>query len=142
MLLRMTDILIADDDTKVRAALRLLFEQQSGLRVAGEAVSGESVLASLIVDSPDLVLLDWELPGPAAPALVAGIRALCPNARVVAMSGRIEAYRAALAAGVDAFVSKGDPPERLLGTLHLLARGPVVGDPLGTLHFRSAEQNA
>jgi DNA-binding NarL/FixJ family response regulator len=36
---------------------------------------------------------------------------------VIALSGRPEARRAALDAGVDAFVSKGDPPERLLSML-------------------------
>lgn len=130
------NLYLADDDARARAALRLLFEQQPRMCVAGEAASGQALLAALLTAAPDVVLLDWELPGPPAPAVVAGIRALCPAARVVALSGRIEAYRAALAAGADAFVSKGDPPERLLGTLRILARVPRGGDPQQTLCLR------
>jgi DNA-binding NarL/FixJ family response regulator len=36
---------------------------------------------------------------------------------VIALSGRSEARLAALSAGADAFVSKGDPPERLLAAI-------------------------
>jgi len=129
------NLFLADDDARARAALRLLFEQQSRMRVAGEAASGQALLAALLTAEPDVVLLDWELPGPPAPAVVAGIRVRCPDARVIALSGRIEAYRAALAAGVDAFVSKGDPPERLLTTLRVLARIPRSGDLWQTLRL-------
>lgn len=130
------NLFLADDDARARAALRLLFEHQPRMCVAGEAASGQALLAALLLAEPDVVLLDWELPGPPATAVVAGIRVRCPGARVVALSGRIEAYRAALAAGVDAFISKTDPPERLLTTLRIVARVPRGGDPSQTLRLR------
>jgi DNA-binding NarL/FixJ family response regulator len=43
-----------------------------------------------------------------------------PNLLVVVLSGRPEVRREALAAGADAFVSKVDPPERLLAALHAM----------------------
>jgi DNA-binding NarL/FixJ family response regulator len=129
------NVFLADDETMVRGALRVLFEQQNDLHVVGEASSGQALLAALVTTNPDVVLLDWELPGPSAPALVRGIRLLSPLTRVVALSGRIEAYRAALDAGVDAFVSKGDPPDRLLGTLYVLGHTPRGADSLSTLHL-------
>lgn len=132
------NILLADDDPNVRAALRLLFEHDRDMHVVGEACTGQALLAELGACAPDLILLDWELPDPDVPALVADIRRLCPTARVVALSGRIEAVRAALAAGVDAFASKGDPAERLLGTLHVLAHAPRNGDPRSTWHLDDA----
>ena len=131
-------IFIADDWPKVRSALRLLLEQDPELSVVGEATEAEGLLAQVRAIRPDLVLIDWELPGMQAanlstsvaraefvPGKVEGskhsghhllpaLRALCPRLSVIALSGRPEARRAALAAGVDAFVSKGDPPDRLL----------------------------
>ncbi len=66
---------------------------------------------------PDLMLLDWELPGGRALRALRDIQAVRPGVMVVALSGRPEARWAALAAGVNAFVSKGEPPERLLAAV-------------------------
>jgi DNA-binding NarL/FixJ family response regulator len=106
-------ILVADDQAKVRSALRFLLEQQLGIEILGEAVDATGVLDWLTAACPDLVLLDWELPG-FDPSLLGTVRALCPSLTVIALSGRPEASKAARSAGADAFVSKGDPPEQLL----------------------------
>jgi DNA-binding NarL/FixJ family response regulator len=110
-------ILLADDQQKVRFALRALLQQQPGLEVVGEATDAPDLLARAERSCPDVVLLDWELPGLADVDLLPALRARCPNLFVVALSGRVDAHRAAVAAGVDAFVSKGDPPERLLAAI-------------------------
>jgi DNA-binding NarL/FixJ family response regulator len=116
-------VLLADDQSKVRSALRLLLRQEPELSVVGEAVEVESLLAQTETARPDLVLLDWELPGLSTVDLLPALRALCPRLQVIVLSGRPEARRAALAAGADAFVSKGDPPERLLKTLRAVGAG-------------------
>jgi DNA-binding NarL/FixJ family response regulator len=59
-------ILIADDQPKVRFALRVLLGRQPGCKVMGEAVNAEDLLAQSKTACPDLVLLGWELPGLAA----------------------------------------------------------------------------
>jgi DNA-binding NarL/FixJ family response regulator len=110
-------ILLADDETQVRSALRLLLEQDRGLSVVGEAAEAGEVLDRLQATCPDLLLLDWELPGQKGGDLLLAVGRCCPALAVIALSGRPEARRAALAAGVDAFVSKGDPPERLLAAV-------------------------
>jgi DNA-binding NarL/FixJ family response regulator len=107
-------ILIADDQPRVRFALRVLLERQPGFEVVGEAVDAEDLLAQVRAACPDLVLLGWELPGLAGVNSLAALRKLCPDLPVVALSGRLEARRTALAAGADTFASKADPPERLL----------------------------
>lgn len=115
-------VLIADDQPQVRSALRLLLKQERGVTVVGEAEDVEQALVLAAAWRPDVVLLDWELPDlrVAGPAKTAGGRLLpalvtaCPQVKVVALSGRPEARQAALASGADFFVSKGDPPERLL----------------------------
>ena len=120
-------VFLADDQPKVRSALRLLLEQERGLCVVGEAAEAEELLVQLKATRPDLMLLDWELPGLSlansvgpGKQLLSILHTFYPNLRVIALSGRPEACQAALAAGVDAFVSKGDPPERLLTTLRAI----------------------
>jgi len=107
-------VLLADDQAKVRSALRLLLEHQPEVEVLGEAVDTTGLLDWVKAACPDLVLLDWELPGLPAAVMLPLLHDQCPDLRVIALSSRPEVRQAALDAGADAFMSKGDPPERLL----------------------------
>ena len=121
-------ILIADDNSKVRSALRLRLEQEStlaGVRVL-EVSDTESLIKQLIEDCPMIVLLDWELPGQNGAEYLMMLRSYCPGMRVIAMSSKFEARQEAFDAGVDAFVSKAEPPEKILTTLSCLL--PQVED--------------
>jgi DNA-binding NarL/FixJ family response regulator len=111
-------ILLADDQEQVRSALRFLLEQEPGVDVVGEASEVQDLLAQAAEVQPNLVLFDWELPGPQAAEVLSALRSCCPHVRVIALSGWPEARREALSAGIDAFVSKGDPPEQLLRAVH------------------------
>lgn len=108
------NILIGDAQSRVRFGLRLLFEQQLGWNVGGEADDAQALLDAARLGSPDLVVLDWELPGMPAEELLAQIRQQCPCLGVVFMSGKLELRSIALLAGADIFVYKADPPEKLL----------------------------
>lgn len=110
-------ILIADGQERVRYALQVLLAQQPGLQVAGEASNGKELIAQAGTAGADLVLVDWELPGLAEAGGLPALRCTWPGLQVVVLSSRPGARRAAQAAGADAFVSKGDPPERLLAVL-------------------------
>jgi DNA-binding NarL/FixJ family response regulator len=107
-------VLIADDQPRVRTAMRVLLDMAPHVHVIGEALNADELLAVIEASQPDLVLLDWELPGMLADAALAGIRRLHPGLLVIALSARPEAHVAALAAGTDAFVSKLEAPDRLL----------------------------
>jgi DNA-binding NarL/FixJ family response regulator len=114
-------ILLADDQSKTRYALRLLLEREPELDVVGEAAEAEALMVQLRTTQPDVVLLDWELPGLAVIGGLPALRTICPQLLVIALSGRLEARRAALAAGADAFVSKSKPPSQLLATLRAIS---------------------
>jgi len=110
-------LLLADDQPKVRSALRLLLEQEPDLCVMGEATGTEDLIAQMAESCPDMVLLDWELSGQQPADLLKALHKCCPRLLVIVLSGRPEMRQAALAAGAHAFVSKGDPPEQLLAAL-------------------------
>ena len=107
-------VLLAESQPKVRSALRLLLEQEPDLSVVGDAAEVDSLLTQMQAVRPDVLLLDWELPGLLASDLMPILHAICPRLRVIILGGRPETCRLALATGADAFVSKVDPPERLL----------------------------
>ncbi len=108
------DIVLAEGRSTVRSALRALLDQHGSLRVVGEAADADQVAATLQGLCPDLLLLDWEICRKHSPALLAEWKGLCPGLQIVALSGDPTACPQALAAGACAFVSKGDPPDRLL----------------------------
>ena len=110
-------ILLADPRAKVRFALRILLERQTGFEVVGEAASTDELLVCTATYCPDLVLLDWTMAGAVVGDLLPALRGNCPGLEVIVLSGLPEARQAALAAGADAFVSKGNPPEHLLAAI-------------------------
>ena len=120
-------ILLADDQPEVRSALRLLLENESWMGEVDEAVDAQDLLNQVKATFPDLVLLDWELPGlqsehkscliSCSSITIAGLRSISPRSKVIVLSGRLEARTEALNAQADFFVSKGDPPDVLLATL-------------------------
>jgi DNA-binding NarL/FixJ family response regulator len=118
-------ILLADNQARVRFALRALLDQQPGLTVVGEASEVGDTLLQVKTVQPDLVLLDWDLRGSwnnlhllvGVTELLLALHKVCPAVKIIALSARPELRPAILAAGVDAFVSKTDPPERLLAAI-------------------------
>ena len=117
------NILIGDAQPRVRFGLQWLFEQQAGWIVVGEVEDAQALLDAVCFRCPDLVLLDWELPGIPAEDLLTLIRQECPHLGVIFMSGRIELRPMALQAGADIFAYKADPPEKLLEQI----RGYIFG---------------
>lgn len=107
-------ILIADDQANVRSALALLLEQATQFEIVGEAADAVGLLQAVRKQTPDLLLLDWELPGLEAEHLLHLLRYGQPRLLIVALSSRPEAEAAAKVAGADAFISKGDLPEQVL----------------------------
>jgi DNA-binding NarL/FixJ family response regulator len=114
-------VLLADNQVSGRTALKRLLEQEPELYLIGEAAEAESLLAQAQAIRPDLVLLNWELPGLPAADLLAALQALCGPLRVVVFSDNMKARQEAMTAGADAFVCKEDPLEWLLSTVYAVA---------------------
>jgi DNA-binding NarL/FixJ family response regulator len=111
------NIVVADNESKVRFALRTLLVQRAQMKVVGEAESADELLTVVEAARPDLVVLDWRLQGMAVNDLLPSLKAACPDLHVIVLSARREARPEALAAGADAFVNKMDQPEKLLAEL-------------------------
>src|SRR5690348_2410613 len=110
-------LVIADDRTGTRRALRALLATRREIEVVGEAADGEEAVSLVDQLHPDLVLLDLRMPRLDGIAAAARIKALWPATRVVAHSLAVEREDEALNRGVDAFVAKGAPVDELLSAL-------------------------
>ncbi|UCF62347.1 MAG: response regulator transcription factor [Anaerolineaceae bacterium] len=110
-------ILVSDQRSKIRSALRLLLEQEPDLRVVGEVSDIDSLMTSVRDNHPDLVLLDWEMTKRQETEILLVLRKLLPGIKVIALSANPEVSSLALKAGADAFVCKCDPADRLLAAM-------------------------
>jgi DNA-binding NarL/FixJ family response regulator len=109
-------VVLADDEAKVRSALRLIVEQEENVSVT-EIAETTTLFALCQSSCPELVLLDWELPGMNA-ARLALLRAYCPQAHIIVMSAHPQ-VRQVLTTGGDLFICKSDSPAQFI---QLLAR--------------------
>ena len=110
-------ILLAEHHGKLMSALRALITEKTDYVITGEATDWAGLLELAEITQPDLVLLDWELPGRPSDDLRTGICSQDSRPRLIVLSTWSEVKEMALAAGADDFVSKGDPPDKLLHVL-------------------------
>jgi DNA-binding NarL/FixJ family response regulator len=118
----MTRVFLADSQNEERSALRLLLLDLM-MEVVGEADDWSSTLALAPATDLDMLLVDWDLlPSSLGVQSLVELRLACPNAIVVVLISHLDARRqAALSAGVDAFISKGEMPERVAERLRAAA---------------------
>ena len=110
-------VFLAEGEIHVRDALRLMFENQDGFVISGEASHAESLLAQVCQKPPTLLLLDWHLPGIHPPRLVRTLRAHCPKTCVLVTSVQPEQARNAFELGVNGYLLKQLPPDQFFGAL-------------------------
>ena len=113
-------ILVADDESKVRSALKFILHQVPNVVIIDEAEDFRQLVAMVRQDKPDLVLLDWELPGlTVQEPIIEILRSICADIKIIILSGDIHARKDALEAGANSFICKSDPPEKLLESIHV-----------------------
>jgi len=115
-------ILVADNDARVRRALQTLLRQEGGGFQIYESADLTGLARQMQRFRPTLMLLDWELPGRPAAALLFALHCLDYRPRIIILSTHPESKKDALAVGADAFVSKSDPPHVLLESFRRLVR--------------------
>lgn len=117
-----TRILVADSDARVRSALHTLLMQEPGQITVRESADLGGLVVQVREFRPDLVLLDWELPGRPAAALLLALHGLDYHPKIIVLSTRPESETEAIIVGADAFVCKADPPDRLLDSFRHLVQ--------------------
>ncbi len=117
----MTRVYLADAKPEERSALRLLILDLK-MEIVGEAADWLTMLAQVPVRRADILVVDWDLL-PSEPSTALGeLRNACPAALVIVLISHLDArQQAALSAGADAFISKGETPERVAERLRIVA---------------------
>jgi DNA-binding NarL/FixJ family response regulator len=115
-------VLIADNVDAVRYGLAAFLEEQMQVEVMGEAANFEELVKLLLLGCPDMLLMSWELPGQNGETLLNSVRLICPETYIVVLSSQIEVASRALELGADNFISKAEPPQRLLEMVRKISK--------------------
>jgi len=129
----MIDLVIADDQSLIRMALRNLFKNEDDVRLVAEAEDGNAAWEFIQRLKPDVAMLDVRMPG------IDGLEVLRRISRDANLAGtrvvmittfEIDDYIFdALSSGAAGFVMKDAPPEDLLRAVRLAAAGDSLLSP-------------
>jgi DNA-binding NarL/FixJ family response regulator len=109
----MTSAYLADANSDELSALRLLL-QDIKIEIVGEAKDWPTALAQAPDSNSDILLIDWSLLPKSPTEALEKLRKACPSALVIVLISHLDVrQQAALSAGADVFISKGELPERI-----------------------------
>jgi DNA-binding NarL/FixJ family response regulator len=113
-------ILIVDDQRRTRHSLKALLATKFQFIRMLEAENGVETVKCVKEWLPDIILMDARMPDLDGIEATREIKRQTPSVKVIVLSMFAEYQASALAAGADAFISKGEPPERLLAALSVM----------------------
>lgn len=124
-------VIIVDDESLVRAALRVFLESSDGFELVGEADNGADAITLVRATQPDVVLMDVQMP------IMDGIEATqrltreFPGLKIVALTtfSTERVIVPMLSAGASGFLVKDTSPDRILDAARLANEGGYVLSP-------------
>ena len=127
-------VLVADDQSMVRAGFRLLLSGEDGIEVVAEAENGLEAVDKAARFQPSVVLMDIRMPELDGLEATRRILAADPGARILILTtfDLDEYIYEALQAGASGFVLKDDPPEQLIAAIRTVAAGDALLSPAVT----------
>lgn len=127
----MIRVLLADDQALVRGAFAAMLGLEPDIEVVAEVSAGDEVVPAARRTTPDVALLDVQMPGKDGLSAAAELRAALPGCRVIVCTtfGRPGYLARAMAAGAAGFVVKDATPEQLVDAVRRVHAGLRVVDP-------------
>ena len=127
-------VIVADDQSMVRAGFRMLLGGEEDIEVVAEASNGLEAVDKAARFDPDVILMDIRMPELDGLEATQRILAADDTARVLILTtfDLDEYVYEALAAGASGFVLKDDPPEQLLAAIRTVAAGDALLSPTVT----------
>ncbi len=125
-------LMLVDDHFAVRVGMAASLRFESDLDVVAEAATGEDAIRLYDEHQPDVVVMDWRLPGISGVEALGEIRKRNPNARIVMLSmyeGEEDVYRA-MEAGACGYVLKSADLNEVLSAIRAVARGEKYLTPI------------
>ena len=115
-------LLIVDDQPRARQSLSALLVIDFPQIIIFEASTGKEALHQVKTFSPDIVVMDVLMPEGDGIEVTRLLKAMHPQNKIILYSMYSEYQTAALSAGADAFITKGEPSKILIATIAALIK--------------------
>jgi len=124
-------VLLAEDQAMIREALAALLSFEDDIEVVAQVGRGDEVTNAARAATPDVALLDIEMPGMDGLAAAAALSQDNPDIKIVILTtfGRPGYLRRAMESGVSGFILKDSPADKLVQTIRQVRKGHKVIDP-------------
>jgi len=138
-------IVLADDHPLVRTGLRLSLQTSPGIEIIAEAGDGESALSHIQTLSPEVAIVDIDMPKRDGLDVARQIRASGLQTKIILLTLHSESIylRTAFDAGAHGYMLKDSGPEDVLGAIRAVLAGQTYVSPSMTHHLinpQAAEQ--
>lgn len=130
-------VVLADDDSLMRAGLRMILEQAEGIEVVAEAEDGQEAIDLVRRENPDVVLMDIRMPTLNGIDATRALSAGDSDTKVIVLTTfELEEYVfGALRAGASGFLLKRTEPEQLIDGIRAVAAGDGLLSPSVTMRL-------
>ncbi|MEU3773002.1 response regulator transcription factor [Streptomyces sp. NPDC032472] len=129
-------VVIADDEPLIRAGIRMILTSAPDVEVVAEAGNGHEAVEQARVHTPDVVLLDIQMPVMDGLSALGELRRAVPDVRALVLTtfGEKENVLRALGEGSAGFLLKDSAPGELIGAVRAAAAGDAYLSPGATRH--------
>jgi DNA-binding NarL/FixJ family response regulator len=123
--------MLAEDHTIVRQGLRSILEQQAGIEVIAEAENGREAVRIAEQMKPDVVLMDFSMPGLNGLEATRQLKQRIPDVKILILTRHTnqEYIESILRAGASGYLIKKSAADRLIIAIQSVARGDSFLDP-------------
>lgn len=136
-------VVLVEDHTILRQALRFVLDREQDIKVVAEGIDGESGVQKVIEYSPDVVVMDINLPGINGLQATKQIKDLYPQVKVLALTGYPdhEYVFGMLRAGADGYLLKHSAITELVRAIRSVYKGEgVMSIPVATTVVRELQR--
>ena len=144
----MINVFLVDDHELVRTGIRHILEDVRGIKVVGEAQSGETAVAFCRQHHPDVILMDMNMPGIGGLEATRKILRLRPDVRIIVLTIHSENPfpTKVMQAGAAGYLTKGAAPDEMIHAIRLVHSGqryisPEIAQQMALSQFASADEN-
>lgn len=144
----MINVLLVDDHELVRTGIKRILQDVKGLKVVGEAKTGEEAVAFCRKQPPDVVLMDMNMPGIGGLEATKKILRYAPDTKVIVLTVHTEdpIPTKVMQIGAAGYLSKGTGPDEMVNAIRSVNSGqryltPEIAQQMALSQFKSADEN-
>ncbi|MGL4918633.1 MAG: UvrY/SirA/GacA family response regulator transcription factor [Aeromonas allosaccharophila] len=144
----MINVFLVDDHELVRTGIRRILEDVRGIKVVGEAQSGETAVTFCRQHHPDVILMDMNMPGIGGLEATRKILRIRPDVRIIVLTIHSENPfpTKVMQAGAAGYLTKGAAPDEMIQAIRLVHSGQryislEIAQQMALSQFASADEN-